>query len=54
MKNSRCIQLWKSYLNWLKCNISKSDPNYLKAEYEKATKIIGTHYYAGFVFEEYF
>jgi len=39
---------------WLKEMISKSDPNYLKGEFEKATKIIGTHYNADFIFEEYF
>jgi hypothetical protein len=36
---------------WLKEVISKSDPNYLKGEFEKATKIIGTHYHADFIFE---
>jgi hypothetical protein len=51
VKNPRCINLWRKYLLWLKENISKSDPNYLKTEYEKATKIVGTHYHAAFIFE---
>jgi hypothetical protein len=41
-------------LGWLKKEICKSDPNYLKKEYDRATKIIGNHYKAAFIFENYF
>ena len=52
-KNPRCISLWERYLTWLKKSISKADPNYLKNEFEKATRIVGNHFKAGFVFREY-
>ncbi len=53
-KNPRSISLWKSYLQWLGKEIGKSDPGYLRKEFDRAIKIIGNHYKAVFVFEGYF
>ncbi len=53
-QNPRSITLWLNYLTWLQKEICKSDPGYLKKEYDKAIKIIGHHYQAGFIFETAF
>lgn len=53
-QNPRSITLWKNYLSWLKKEICKSDPGYLKKEHDKAIKIIGNHFKAGFIFEAAF
>lgn len=53
-QNPRSITLWKNYLSWLQKEICKSDPGYLKREHDKAIKIIGNHYKAGFIFETAF
>jgi len=53
-QNPRSITLWRNYLSWLKKEICKSDPGYLRKEHDKAMKIIGNHYKAGFIFENAF
>ncbi len=53
-QNPRSITLWKNYLCWLKKEICKSDPGYLKKELDKAIKIVGNHFKAGFIFESAF
>lgn len=53
-KNPRSFLLWRSYLQWLGKEIGKSDPAYLRKEFDRATKIIGNHYKAAFVFEGFF
>jgi hypothetical protein len=52
-KNPRCIVLWRKYLDWLKKELIKSDPNYLREQIENALKIVSNHYKAAFVFEDY-
>jgi len=49
-KNPRCITLWRKYLDWLKKELIRSDPNYLRGQLENASKIVGNHYKAGFIF----
>ena len=53
-KNPKCITLCKSYLDWLRKELVRSDPNYLKNQIEATTKSIGHHYKAAFVFQYYF
>jgi len=52
-KNPRCLSLWRKYLDWLMKELTKSDPNYLRNQLENASKVIGNHPKAAFLFEYY-